>query len=265
MEEQRAHRALTAGRGAENAYARDVVPGILLRDRFVPENAISEASVFEIAPGDVVKRAGAVVRSHAIDLHHDEAEGCKGLNASREALGHKGTLRPGVDVLNDGILLTGIEIDRPVDNAPYLRFSVAALGVEGFCRLPSCRAQRTVIGGVDRHDQARVGGATQFGDGRKVETRIGIDEILAVRRELQRVICLCWSQRREPRTVEANLVAMDVVGILVWVYAAGLEVYLLCCVIDVIYSAYYPIAMGDLANLRTGLAIEEIEVLPAVA
>src|SRR4029079_5093936 len=74
MEDEAAHRVLSAGRRSIETDTRNVVPWVLRGDSLVPENAIGEARVAEVSPGDVVERLRAVARSHAVDLHQHEPE-----------------------------------------------------------------------------------------------------------------------------------------------------------------------------------------------
>src|SRR5688572_24887901 len=64
MEEQGAERVLAARRTAVDTDAGDVVGGILLRRRLVPEDAIGEAGVSEVLPGDVMECLRAVAGAH---------------------------------------------------------------------------------------------------------------------------------------------------------------------------------------------------------
>ena len=106
-EEQAAERVLAAGRRAVEPDARDVVGRILRRHRLVPEDAIGEAGVLDVLPRDVVEGLRAVARPHAVDLHDDEPDFGLRLHLVErgERLRHERALRPGVDVLDDRILL----------------------------------------------------------------------------------------------------------------------------------------------------------------
>src|SRR5687767_13832543 len=139
VEEQSPERVLPTGRCAVEADPRDVVIRILRRHCLVPEDAVREAGVAEVLPRHVVEGLRAVVRTHTVDLHDDEpdlrlrlhgVEGAKGL-------GDEGTLRPGVDVLDDWVLFRGIEVGRSIDDAPDVGLSVATLRDEDLWRLPA--------------------------------------------------------------------------------------------------------------------------------
>ena len=82
VEEQRAHRVLSARRAAVDADARDVVPRVLRGEGLVPEDAIGKAGVLDVLPGHVVKRLRAIGRAHAVHLHDDESELGLGLHAA---------------------------------------------------------------------------------------------------------------------------------------------------------------------------------------
>src|SRR5260370_40315728 len=90
-------------------------------------------------PADVMKRLGAKGGSHAGNLHDHEAqlrERCKAMTGA-ECLGHEGTVRAGVDVLDDRIFFGSIKVLRPADDAPDIRLAVASLGDKNFGRLPA--------------------------------------------------------------------------------------------------------------------------------
>src|ERR1700692_2200150 len=62
-----------------------------------------------------------------------------------------------------------------------------------------------------------------------------------------------------------NFVAVHVVGIFIWIHAAGFEIYFVVSLIHAIYRAPDPLAVRDLALLCTGNSVEKIEVLPSIA
>src|SRR5262245_41214063 len=74
MKQDTASRVLAAGRDAINSHAVDIVTGIFLGGGSVPEDAVREASVFQVMPADVVKGFGAIGGSHAINLNDDEPQ-----------------------------------------------------------------------------------------------------------------------------------------------------------------------------------------------
>src|SRR5439155_21620417 len=138
MEEEAAERILSARRSAVDPDARDVVERIFRRDRLVPEDAIGEAGVAEILPGDVVECLRSIRRAHAVNLHDDEPElGLRlHLVVGEERLRHERALRPRVDVLDDGILLRRVETAWPDDDAPDAGRAIASYGDEHLQRLP---------------------------------------------------------------------------------------------------------------------------------
>ena len=90
---------LATRRDPVDAHPAQVVIGILRRGRLVPEDSIGEPGVLEVVPADVVKGLGAICRSHAVDLHDDEAEVRQRsvLVERAERLGNERALRARVD------------------------------------------------------------------------------------------------------------------------------------------------------------------------
>src|SRR5262249_14218558 len=132
MEEQGGGGVLTARGSAVDAHPADVVIGVFLRYRLVPEDAVGKAGVLEVVPADIVERLRAIGRPHAIYLHDDESQiGERGkATGGAEGLRDVGAVRAGVDLLDDRILLFWVELARPADDAPDVGLAVAALGRE---------------------------------------------------------------------------------------------------------------------------------------
>src|SRR5256885_871371 len=83
-----------------------------------------------------------IVRSHPIDLRHNESKLGQWLDRSAKSLWYERTLRSGVDRLNHRIFFRRIEIRRAVDNTPDISLAVSADSGKDFRRTPTRREQR---------------------------------------------------------------------------------------------------------------------------
>src|SRR5947207_8878729 len=84
MKQNRRGGVLATGRISIDTHAVEIVPGILCRNRLVPQDTVRKACVLEVFPTDIVKRFGAVGCSHAVHLRDDKTEiGERGVSARR--------------------------------------------------------------------------------------------------------------------------------------------------------------------------------------
>ena len=98
-----------------------------------------------------------------------------------------------------------------------------------------------------------------------VDAAVGVDEIPAIRRKLDRVAAVALGQGDQSGAVEIDAVVMDEVRILVGVLAAGAEPDLPLLLVDAVDAADDVRALGDLVLDLAGLGVDQVEVPPAVA
>src|SRR5262249_45104697 len=155
---------------------------------------------------------------------------------------------------------------RPADDAPDVGLAVAPLGDEDLRRLPAVVAQLGNVGLLQLADQLAVVGAAQLVDGRQVHARVGVDEVLAARRELRAdraaaprasrasrgsffvglMVAVPFGQRDQTAAVEVDAVVVDEVRVLVGVLAAGPEPDLPLILVDAVHAADDVVPFGDL-------------------
>ena len=140
-----------------------------------------------------------------------------------EGLGHERALRPGVDLLDDRVLLARVEVLGPADDAPDVRLAVAPLGDEHLGRLPAARLQGRRVRLFELAYQLAVGRSPQLVDRGLVHPAVGIDQIAAIGRILHLMAAVSLGQRDQAAAVEIDAVVVDEIRVLVGVLAAGVE------------------------------------------
>src|SRR5262249_25098831 len=109
------------------------------------------------------------------------------------------------------------------------------------------------------------GGAAQLVDRRQVYARIRIDQVLAVRGILDRVVAVPLGQRDQTGAVEVDAVVVDQVRVLVRVHAAGAKPDLPLLLVNAVDAADDPFAFGDLVLDDAGFGIDQVKLTPTVA
>ena len=84
------------------------------------------------------------------------------------------------------------------------------------------------------------------GPGPGPRATVGVDEVLAVRRELDGVVAVALGQGDQAGAVEVDAVVVDEVGVLARVLAAGPEPDLPLLLVDAVDAADDVLALGDL-------------------
>ena len=109
-------------------------------------------------------------RPHSVDLYDHKAKLRHAVQVVQEAkgLGHKCTLWSRVDLLDDGIIASGIEVGRPHDDAIDIRFAVTTLGDKTLRWTPAGIAKSAPIGSLQFAYQTAVLAVTQLGHDRLV-------------------------------------------------------------------------------------------------
>ena len=77
-----------------------------------------------------------------------------------------------------------------------------------------------------------------------IDARVGVDEVLAVRRELDGVRAVALGQRDQARAVEVDAVVVDEVRVLVRIRAAGAEPDLPLLLVDAVDAADDALALA---------------------
>ena len=214
-----------------------------------------------------MERLRAIVRTHAVDLHDDEADLGGRLHAvvGGERLRHERALRPGIDVLDHRVFLCRIEIGRTIDDAPDVGLAVAALRHEDFRRLPAGFLELRDVSCFQRRYERGISAAPQLGYRSEIDARVRVDVVAAIARERDDVVGVGRRVGGEARAVEVDPVVVDEVRILARIHAARAEPDLALLFVDAEHVAHDPLALGDLLLHRTGDAVIEVQVVPAVA
>ena len=143
--EHRVGGRIAAARVAIDAGAIDVDPRVPLRELFHPGNLIGERVVAHIGEIRFVKFFRTPRRPHPVDLDDDEAEFGKRLRIAagrvERAPADAAGLRPGIDVVDERILLRWIEHRRLEHQPIEVRLAVARFDGNRRRRLPSGREQ----------------------------------------------------------------------------------------------------------------------------
>src|SRR5262249_22597597 len=228
-------------------------------------DAIREAAIAEILVRDVVEGARAIVRAHAVDLHYDEAELGERLRGHAELLRHERSLRAVVDVLDDRVLLRGIEIRGLVDHAPDVGPAVAALRAERLGHLPSRFDRWRCVAMFQLHHLRSILSAMQLANRRLIDPRVGVDVVFAIEREGDGVIGGGRRVCGQIRAIEIDAVLMYEVRIFARVHTTRGEPDVTALLIHFVHRAHHPGALGDLILHAAGDAVVEVKVLPSVA
>ena len=170
--------------------------------RLDPENAVGKAGVprfFQQTSWNALERLAVPMPSICTTMKPKLGQRLIPLPAA-ERLGHERALRPGVDRLDDRILLARVEIARPADDAPDVGLAVAALGDEHLERLPArSRSAPTMSAFFQLADELAVVGAAQLVHRRHIDAAVGVDQVLSIGRELNRVVAVAFGQRDQVR------------------------------------------------------------------
>ena len=155
-------------------------------------------------------------RPHPVDLDDDEAELGERLRIAarrrERAAADAAGLRPGIDVVDDRILLRRIERGRLVHQAVEIGHAVARLHGDRRRRLPAGGQQPRDVGLLERQDQLAIGVA-QHRDRRHVGLRVAVDEEASGRRQRDVVVGVLRRQQLEVLAVEADAIEMPEVRI----------------------------------------------------
>ena len=89
-------------------------------------------------------------------------------------------MRAGVDLLDDRVFFVGVKVGRPKDHSEDVGLVVATFGRESFGWLPTGGEQRGPVGSFEFTDQRSVFRATQFRDRRQIDSRVHVDQQLAI-------------------------------------------------------------------------------------
>ena len=143
---------------AVDAGRVDVDPRIALRELLHPGDLIGQRVVAHVAVVGLVERLRSPRRAHAVDLDDDEAELGERLRVAarrREAAAADAAgLRPGIDVVDDRILLRRIEVRRHVHQAVEIGLAVARLDRDRRRRLPPVASELRDVGLLERRRSA---------------------------------------------------------------------------------------------------------------
>src|ERR1041385_4711103 len=102
-------------------------------------------------------------------------------------------------------------------------------------------------------------------NGRLINTAIGIDDVFAVGRILDRVITVAFGEGGETGAIEVHAIEMDEVRILVGISPAGTEPNLAIFFVDAIDGADDKLAFGDLVRDFSSGDVNEVKMPPAIA
>jgi len=94
--------------------------------------------------------------------------------------GNESAVRTGINFLDHGVFLGRVERRWMEDDTANIGVTVAPFRHESFWLLPTGRRQSTGVCSFEVADQLAVAGPAQFGDGRRVNSRIGVDYVLAI-------------------------------------------------------------------------------------
>ena len=122
---------------------------------------------------DIVKRLGAPVGTHAVDLHHHETQFGELVRPvhGAESLGDKGSLRPGVNLLQNRVTPGRVETRRLENHTPNIGFAVPGLGGEPLRLLPVSLRQRLERSPFHFQDFLSRNRVAEFAHGGVVHTR----------------------------------------------------------------------------------------------
>ncbi len=268
MEQYGACGILATRRRAIDAHTRQIVIVRILRGhRLVPQDAIRESGIAQVAPRHVMKGLRPIRRAHSVHLDHDEAEFGDGVHAAlcAEGLWHKRPLGPGVDVLDHGIRAGRVEVRRTDDDAPDVGNAVARLRRKHLRVLPSRGEQGRCVALFQFHDERLIARAPEHGLLRQVHALPRVHVELLVGRERDGVIAVGISERGQAGAVEVHAVVVNEIGIPARVHAAGGEPDLARGGVHGRDCANHPLAFRDLVLHLPGDAVVQIEMVPAIA
>ncbi len=182
MIEQRTHRVLSASAAAVDADAGEVHPRACFRSFGDPELPIWEAGVLQILPAHIVECLAAMIRAHAIEFDDDEALFGDLVHAELpvKILRSEGSMRSGIDVLDDGVFSRWIKLRWRDDDAVDVCYTISPLRHEALRHRPAGGEQRGGVGLLYFAHETAIAAAAQLGDGRVIGTRPSVDEKVAL-------------------------------------------------------------------------------------
>ena len=184
---------------------------------------------------------------------------------SAEFLRHKGSLRSGVNFLDDGVAGLRIEVRRADDDAVNVGGSIATFGGEPFRHGPTGGQESGDVGAFQFQHLVAVDRAAQFSDGRLIHPGPGVEEPTTVRRKLDLVGAVALGEYRQPSAIQIHPREVQVVRILPGSNPARKEPDLLAFFIDVFDRAHHPVALRDRVLHGAGGDVDAPQVAPTAA
>ena len=141
---------LTSGGATIDTHSVCVHIRILLGCCLDPGDAVGEAGVLQVLVAHLLEFLAAVAGAHGVELDHDEAQfGQRGgvPVVGLEGLGRIAVAGTGIDVLDNWVLLRGVEVCGTLDDAPHLRDAVATGSHEDLRSHPAGGFQLGNVGG----------------------------------------------------------------------------------------------------------------------
>ena len=232
----------------------------------MPEDAVREARVAQVAPRHIVERLGAVARAHAVDLHNDEAQLGHRLHVGHWApvLRHVRAVGTRVDVLDDRVAAARVEVGRPHDDAPDVGGAVAALGHEDLGRAPAGGQLRRHVPLLQPRQELPVARAPQLQHRGHVDARVAVHVEAPVRGPVDGVVAVGLGVLDQVRPVEVDAVVVEEVGVLAGDHPARLEPDAAVRHVHAVHGAHDPLALRDLVLHPAGDAVVQVEVVPPV-
>ena len=136
-------------------------------------------------------------------------------------------------MLDDGILLRGIEIRGPPDQTIDIGGAVESLALKGLGEFPIRLHQLAEVRLLQYLHFGAIVGAPQYRLTRKIHPGIGINKELAVRGEADSMVRILGSQQLQTLTVKARPIKMSEIRILVLLAPAGQKIDLAVFLINV--------------------------------
>jgi hypothetical protein len=227
MEKNSGSALLSTCRTTINAHSVDIHIRILGRCGLDPGDSVGESCIFQVLIANLLELLASVTGSHGIELYNDEAKFREGGGVAviwLEGLGNVAVAWARIDILYDRIFLRWIEVGGPLDDTPHGSDTIATGGYKDFRGDPSGGGEGRDVGGSEGYGGSGTAEHSHLSGGRSVLSGVGVDKGREILIEAGIMVGWLGSEICEVSAVEIYATIMDVVGILIGVYAIGSEI-----------------------------------------
>ena len=173
--------------------------------------------------------------------------------------------RTGVDVFDNRIFLSRVEIRWAINNSPDVCFSIASFGHERFRSYPANFLQLADICFFEGHYYFSIRSIAQHSYRSFVDGGIDIHQVFFIVREPSLMHSLFRCQTSESAAIKPNAIIANQIRIFIWHHTVGGKGNFPLSLVHVQHFAHVPLAFGNLIFHLSCVTVVEVKVVPVVA